>query len=41
MFGVSILWKARAQKTVALSSAEAEYIAMSELAKEIKFVLNV
>ena len=41
MLGVPILWKSRAQKTVALSSAEAEYIAMSESAKEIKFVLNV
>ena len=41
MLGVPILWKSRAQRTVALSSAEAEYIAMSESAKEIKFILNV
>ena len=39
--GTLILWKSQAQKTVALSSTEAEYYAMSEATKEIKFVLQV
>ena len=38
LLGVPILWKSRGQKTVSLSSTEAKYIAMSESAKEIKFI---
>jgi Reverse transcriptase (RNA-dependent DNA polymerase)/gag-polypeptide of LTR copia-type len=41
LMGVPILWKSRLQKTVALSSAEAEYYALSECAKEIKFILQL
>jgi hypothetical protein len=36
-----ILWKSRLQKIVDLSSTEAEYYALSEAAKEIKFLLQV
>jgi len=39
--GVPISWKSKGQKTVALSSSEAEYVALSEAAKEIKFVYQV
>jgi len=36
-----IVWKSRQQDTVALSSSEAEIIACSEAAKEIKFAVHV
>jgi membrane-bound inhibitor of C-type lysozyme len=36
--GVLIWWRSKGQKSVTLSSTEAEYIAMSECAKEINFV---
>ena len=39
--GVPIMWRSKQQQSVALSSSEAEYIAVSEAAKEIMFVLNV
>ena len=39
--GVPISWKSKGQKTVALSSSEAEYIALSEAAREVKFIYNV
>ena len=39
--GVPILWKLKLQRTVALSSTEAEYYALSEAAKEIKFLIQV
>ena len=35
------MWKSKAQKSVTLSSAEAEFVALSEAAKEIKFVVQV
>ena len=38
---VPISWKSKGQKTVALSSSETEYVALSEVAKEIKFVYQV
>jgi hypothetical protein len=41
LLGVPILWKSKAQKSVTLSSAEAEFVALSEAAKEIKFVVQV
>jgi hypothetical protein len=39
--GVPIMWKSCLQKTVALSSTEAKYYALSEAAKEIKFIIQV
>jgi hypothetical protein len=39
--GVAILWKSRLQRTVAVSSTEAEYYAISEAAKDIKFVAQI
>jgi hypothetical protein len=38
MFGVPIAWKSRQQGGVTLSSSEAEYYAISEVAKELKFL---
>jgi hypothetical protein len=39
--GVPISWKSKSKKSVSLSSSEAEFYAMSETAKEIKFVYQV
>ena len=36
--GVPICWRSKAQKGVTLSSSEAEYVAMSEAVKEIRFI---
>ena len=36
--GSPILWRSRAQRSVTLSSGESEYVALSEAAKEVKFV---
>jgi len=41
LMGVPILWKSKGQRSVALSSSEAEYVALSEAAKEIKFVYMI
>ena len=38
---VPICFVSRAQKSVTLSSCEAEWIALSEGVKDIKFVLNI
>ena len=38
---VPIVWKSRSQRTVALSSTEAEYIAVTDAAKEIKFIVQI
>ena len=35
--GLPILWRSRQQRSVTLSSTEAEYVSLSEAAKEIKF----
>jgi hypothetical protein len=35
---VPVCWRSKAQKGVTLSSSEAEYVAMSEAFKEIKFI---
>jgi hypothetical protein len=35
------MWRSQTQKTVSLSSSEAEYYALSEEAKEFKFVVQV
>ena len=39
--GVPISWKSKAQKGATLSSTEAEYVALSEAAKEVKFIYQV
>jgi hypothetical protein len=38
LLGVPICWRSKGQKGVTLSSSEAEYVAMSEAEKEIRFV---
>ena len=38
---VPIFWRSRGQKSVALSSSEAEFYALSEAAKEVKFVVQL
>ena len=40
LMGFPVLWRSKQQSSVSLSSAEAEYYALSEAAKEIKFVLS-
>jgi hypothetical protein len=39
--GAPIAWKSKASKSVTLSSTEAEYVALSEITKEIMFVKQV
>ena len=39
--GVPIIWKLKSQKSVTLSSLEAEYVALSEAAKDIKFIYQL
>jgi hypothetical protein len=41
LLGVPISWKSKAQRSVTLSSSEAKCVALSEAAKEIKFVVQV
>jgi hypothetical protein len=42
VIGVPLLvWRSKAQKGVTLSSTEAEYVAMSEAAREVKFVVQL
>ena len=38
LLGVPICWRSKGQKGVTLSSSEAEYVAMSEAVKEIRFI---
>jgi hypothetical protein len=38
LLGAPICWKSKQQKGVTLSSSEAEYVAMSEAVKEIRFI---
>jgi hypothetical protein len=38
LLGVPICWRSKAQKGVTLSSSEAEYVAMLESVKEIRFI---
>ena len=38
LMGVPVSWRSKGQKSVTLSSSEAECVALSEAAKEIKFV---
>ena len=39
--GVPVLWRSKAQRSVTLSSSEAEYVALSEAVKDIKFVFQL
>jgi hypothetical protein len=39
--GCPIVWRSKQQQSVTLSSTEAEYVALSEATKEIKFVTQV
>ncbi len=41
LMGAPISWKSKAQRGVTLSSSEAEFVALSEAAKEIKFIVQV
>jgi hypothetical protein len=41
LMGAPISWKSKAQRGVTLSSSEAEFVALSEAAKETKFVVQV
>jgi hypothetical protein len=41
LLGVPICWKSKTQRSVTLSSSEAEFVALSEAAKEIKFIVQV
>ena len=41
LLGVPIAWKSKGQPMVALSSSEAEYVAISELVKEILFAKQI
>ena len=39
--GVPISWRSKAMKSVTLSSSEAEYVSLSEAAKEVKFIVQL
>ena len=39
--GIPIIWKSKSQKNITLSSSEAEYVTLSEAAKEIKFIYQL
>ena len=41
LLGVPIVWKSKSQKSVTLSSSEAEFVILSEAVKGIKFVVQV
>lgn len=41
MHGVPICWKSSSQKSVTLSSCEAEWVALSEAVKDIIFIINL
>ena len=41
LLGVAIAWACRAQRSVTLSSTEAEYIALSEVCREILFIAQI
>jgi hypothetical protein len=38
LMNVPVCWQSKSQKGVTLSSTEAEYVAMSEAVKEVKFI---
>ena len=39
--GVPVAWKSKSMKSVVLSTTEAEYVAVSEVVKEIKFLYQI
>ena len=39
--GVPVVWKSKAQQSVTLSSIEAEWFALSEAVKEVRFLLQL
>eukprot|EP00050_Salpingoeca_kvevrii_P005058 m.268493 g.268493 ORF g.268493 m.268493 type:complete len:189 (+) comp11077_c3_seq7:1699-2265(+) len=39
--GAAVAWASKTQSTVAMSTCEAEYIALAELTRDIKFVRNI
>ena len=39
--GVPVAWKSKSMRSVVLSTTEAEYVAISEVVKEIKFVYQL
>jgi hypothetical protein len=41
LLNVSICWRSKSQKEVILSSTEAEYVAISEAVKELKFIYDL
>jgi hypothetical protein len=41
LLGCLIVWKSKSQKSVTLSSSEAEYVSISEIAKDLLFVKQV
>jgi hypothetical protein len=41
LLGVPIMWRSKEQRSVSLSSAEAEFCSLSDAAKEIKFVFQI
>jgi hypothetical protein len=41
LYGSPIAWRSRSQKSVSLSSTEAEYVALSEVATEIIFIKDI
>jgi hypothetical protein len=38
LMNVPVCWRSKSQKGVTLSSTDAEYVAMSEVVKEVKFI---
>ena len=39
--GVPVAWKSKSMRSVVLSTTEAEYVAISEVVKEIKFIYQL
>ena len=39
--GIAVAWKSKSMKSVVLSTTEAEYVAVSEVVKEIKFLYQM
>ena len=38
---VPVAWRSKAQRSISLSSSEAEFVSLSEAAKEVKFIVKV
>jgi len=41
LLGVPISWRSKSQRSVTLSSSEAEFVVLSEAAKEVKFIVQI